>query len=74
MKEPVSTPEGLFFIGLPESTLKLVQSISQKNGQSIPEVVTFAIGEYAHKVLVLTQDKANSNLNTEKRANSSKAL
>lgn len=73
MNEPVKAP-GMFLIGLPESTLNLVQSISQKTGQSIPEIVSFAIGEYAHKVLALTDSKANSNLNTEKRANSSKAL
>ena len=40
MNEPVKAP-GMFLIGLPESTLNLVQSISQKTGQSIPEIVSF---------------------------------
>jgi len=74
MKDPVSTPEGMFFIGLPESSLNLVQSISKKTGQSIPEIVSFALGEYAHKILVLTPNSDKSNLTTEKQANSSKIL
>lgn len=56
--------QGLFLIGLPEDTLALVKMLSQKTGQSFPNVIADALAFYAKKKLELntgdTQDGNHS--------------